>query len=131
MRKHFYVKYGDNRSMGIAAITRIDDSLGIILNDSLMVALIAYFQAKGRPNVRLMMGPYVDKGDVPNEADAVEIGSIAKYGSLVELCAAAGVRLPEEGRIILRPRKAGLTAALNNINRTLEAFLVDAEKTDG
>lgn len=127
MQKHFYIKYGQGMNHGVGALTTMDENGEIKLNDSLLIAVFAYFNARGKPNLRLLAGPYVDTRKVPMDGTAEEITAIEKYKSLVELFQAIGLPIPEERTFYMRGRRAGRTAALNSINNTLRSFLLGDE----
>lgn len=127
MQKHFYIKYGQGMNHGVGAITTMDEKGEIKLNDSLLIAVFAYYNAIGKPNLRLLAGPYVDTRAVPGDGTAEEITTIEKYKSLVELFQAIGLPIPEERTFYMRGRRAGRTAALNSINNTLRSFLLGDE----
>jgi len=127
MQKHFYIKYGQGMNHGVGAITTMDEKGEIKLNDSLMIAVFAYFNAYGKPNLRLLAGPYIDTRGVPADGTAEEIRSIEKYSSLVELFQAIGLPIPDDRVFYMRGRTAGRTAAMNHVNNALRSFLLGDE----
>jgi len=127
MRKHFYIKYGRGMSQGVGAITMMDVGGEIRLNDSLLLAVLAYYNAYGKPNLRLLSGPYVDTNEVPGDDTAEEIRAIEKYGSLFELFQAAGLPIPADQVFRVHGRQGGKTVAFIRANDALRSFLLGDE----